>query len=77
MRSETISVDGRRHEVLRDERGPAGGPTLVFLHEGLGSARLWRDFPARLAAALDRPAFVYSRLGYGGSDPTPLSFTRK
>ncbi len=72
MRSETISVEGRRHEVLRDERGPAGAPTLVFLHEGLGSAKLWRDFPERLAAALDRPAFVYSRLGYGGSDPTPL-----
>ena len=43
-------------------------PTLVFLHEGLGSIRQWRDFPAKVAAASGCRAFVYDRYGYGQSD---------
>ena len=43
-------------------------PVLVFLHEGLGSIRQWRDFPARLAAATGCRALVYDRYGYGQSD---------
>jgi pimeloyl-ACP methyl ester carboxylesterase len=43
-------------------------PALVFLHEGLGSVALWRDFPARLAALTGRRALVYSRAGHGQSD---------
>ncbi|KDB52276.1 alpha/beta hydrolase fold protein [Sphaerotilus natans subsp. natans DSM 6575] len=53
---------------------PAGAPArapLVFLHEGLGSLSLWRDFPARLCAALGRAGWVYSRPGYGRSTPRP------
>src|ERR1700759_3080808 len=46
-------------------------PALVFLHEGLGSVALWRDFPARLAAATGRRALVYSRAGHGVSDLPP------
>ena len=42
-------------------------PVMVFLHEGLGSAALWRDFPDRVAAETGAAALVYSRLGYGGS----------
>jgi pimeloyl-ACP methyl ester carboxylesterase len=42
-------------------------PTLVFLHDSLGSIRLWRDFPARLAQALGCHALVYDRRGYGES----------
>ncbi|OIR09124.1 2-succinyl-6-hydroxy-2,4-cyclohexadiene-1-carboxylate synthase [mine drainage metagenome] len=49
-----------------------GAPTLVFLHEGLGSIRQWRDFPARLVAASGCGGVVYSRLGYGRSDPLTL-----
>ena len=41
---------------------------LVFLHEGLGSLRLWRDFPSEVARASGLPALVYSRYGYGHSD---------
>ncbi len=41
--------------------------TLVFLHEGLGCARMWGRFPAALAAATRCRALVYSRFGYGGS----------
>jgi pimeloyl-ACP methyl ester carboxylesterase len=43
-------------------------PALVFLHEGLGSVDLWRAFPADLAAATGRRAFIYSRAGHGESD---------
>jgi pimeloyl-ACP methyl ester carboxylesterase len=42
-------------------------PPIVFLHEGLGSVAMWRDFPARLCAATGRTGFVYSRRGYGQS----------
>jgi len=47
-------------------------PTLVFLHEGLGSIGQWRAFPERLAARTGLAAFVYDRRGYGGSDPLTL-----
>ena len=42
-------------------------PTLVLLHEGLGSVSAWRDFPDRLAQACGLAALVYSRRGYGAS----------
>ncbi|HTR11778.1 MAG TPA: alpha/beta hydrolase [Roseiarcus sp.] len=53
---------------------PPGGaaPTIVMLHEGLGCAALWRDFPKRLAKATGWGAFAYSRAGYGASDPVEL-----
>jgi pimeloyl-ACP methyl ester carboxylesterase len=44
-------------------------PTLVFLHEGLGCAGTWGDFPARLAARTGCGALIYSRSGYGDSAP--------
>lgn len=50
------------------EAGQRGKPTLVFLHEGLGSIRQWRDFPAQAAAATGCRALVYDRYGYGQSD---------
>jgi pimeloyl-ACP methyl ester carboxylesterase len=46
----------------------AAKPVLVFLHEGLGSIRQWRDFPAKVAAATGLRALVYDRYGYGQSD---------
>jgi pimeloyl-ACP methyl ester carboxylesterase len=45
--------------------------TLVFLHEGLGSVSMWRDFPERLCTALGCRGLVYSRPGYGRSTPRP------
>jgi pimeloyl-ACP methyl ester carboxylesterase len=50
----------------------AGSPTIVFLHEGLGSLGLWRDFPRQLAEATGCGALVYSRRGYGNSEPITL-----
>ena len=49
-----------------------GSPALVFLHEGLGSAKQWRDFPARVAEDTGLGAIAYSRIGYGASDPVTL-----
>ncbi len=66
----TLTVRGRKIETR--QIGKAGGPTLVFLHEGLGSVGLWRDFPQRVSDATRLPAFVYSRAGYGQSDPAPM-----
>lgn len=47
-------------------------PTLVLLHEGLGSVSMWRDFPELLAEATGCGVLVYSRMGYGKSDPCDL-----
>jgi pimeloyl-ACP methyl ester carboxylesterase len=73
-----LTVAGVRLEVARLGEPVAGRPTLVFLHEGLGSVSLWRDFPQAVAKATGCPALVYSRQGYGKSDPIelprPLSF---
>ena len=65
-------MNGRRLEVTRYGPPPDKAPTLVFLHEGLGCVAMWRDFPAKLAAATGCGALVYSRLGYGLSDPCNL-----
>jgi pimeloyl-ACP methyl ester carboxylesterase len=64
-----VSVGGRRIEVERIPAGIPGRPALVFLHEGLGSLAMWRDFPARVAHACGCDAVVYSRHGYGRSAP--------
>lgn len=44
-------------------------PLLVFLHEGLGSIELWKDFPSKVGASLDLDILVFDRNGYGHSDP--------
>lgn len=49
----------------------ADAPLMVFLHEGLGSVSMWRDFPTRLCARLGWSGLVYSRPGYGQSTPRP------
>ncbi len=69
---ESVSVALREGglEVVRLPGDESVAP-LVFLHEGLGSIGLWRQFPAEVAAATGRVAVVYSRLGYGHSDPWP------
>ena len=61
-----VTVQGRKLEVLRI--AGAGAPTLVFLHEGLGSVAMWRDFPQKAAAATGCAAVVYSRCGHGQSE---------
>jgi len=48
--------------------GAANRPALIFLHEGLGSIRQWRDFPQKVSQATGCRALVYDRYGYGDSD---------
>lgn len=60
-----IAVAGRK---LNYEWVGEGAQTLVFLHEGLGSVRQWRDFPAQVTKATGCRALVYDRYGYGKSE---------
>jgi pimeloyl-ACP methyl ester carboxylesterase len=61
-----VDVCGHRLEV-QTISGAATRPTLVLLHEGLGSISTWREFPSQVAAATECPVVVYSRYGYGNS----------
>ncbi|MFY9315746.1 MAG: alpha/beta hydrolase [Burkholderiales bacterium] len=65
-----VAAAGHHLEYAWIDEGRAGAasPTLVFLHEGLGSIRQWRDFPQKVAAATGCRALVYDRYGYGNSD---------
>jgi pimeloyl-ACP methyl ester carboxylesterase len=53
--------------------GPSDRAPIVFLHEGLGSVSMWRQrgrlWPAELCAATGRAGWMFSRRGYGQSDP--------
>jgi pimeloyl-ACP methyl ester carboxylesterase len=62
-----LEAAGHSLNIERIE-GEAGNPVLVFLHEGLGSIRQWRDFPAMVCAATGCAGLVYDRYGYGQSD---------
>jgi pimeloyl-ACP methyl ester carboxylesterase len=59
----------RARKIIPLENLRPHAPTMVFLHEGLGSIEQWRDFPQALVRATHLPAIVYDRPGYGGSDP--------
>jgi len=69
-----VQAGGHRLEYVTCPPGRLSGtaaatrPTLVFLHEGLGSVALWKSFPLKVAEASGCPALVYSRYGYGKSD---------
>jgi pimeloyl-ACP methyl ester carboxylesterase len=67
-----IIIQGRRIEAAWHGPSPDRAPTLVLLHEGLGCVGMWREFPAALAARTGCGVLVYSRFGYGRSDPAPL-----
>jgi pimeloyl-ACP methyl ester carboxylesterase len=63
-RGRTVRIE---HQWIARERAQA--PLLVFLHEGLGSVAMWKDFPQRLCDAAGCRGLVYSRPGYGRSTP--------
>jgi pimeloyl-ACP methyl ester carboxylesterase len=64
----SVTVQGRKLEVQKIPGANRDAPALVFLHEGLGSVAMWRDFPRKAAAATGCAAVVYSRYGYGQSE---------
>jgi pimeloyl-ACP methyl ester carboxylesterase len=73
-----LNIAGNDLEYRMIGPQPSEAPTIVMLHEGLGSAALWGDFPDRLRAATGMGVFVYSRAGYGASSavtlPRPLDY---
>lgn len=75
-RDEVLEINGRRISAAR-WAGDEDAPTIVMLHEGLGSVSLWRDFPAALAEATGCPVLAYDRLGYGQSDNAPLPWSAR
>jgi pimeloyl-ACP methyl ester carboxylesterase len=67
-----LDLDGRALEGGWWGPRPEAAPTIVLLHEGLGSLSLWKAFPARLAEATGLGVFAWSRFGYGRSAPVQL-----
>jgi pimeloyl-ACP methyl ester carboxylesterase len=67
-----LSIGSSELEYRMIGPAPEVAPTLVMLHEGLGSAALWGDFPDKLVAATGAGVFLYSRAGYGASSPAFL-----
>ncbi len=63
-----LTVQGHSIEYDFMVGSTAQSPVIVFLHEGLGSLAMWKDFPSRCVTATGCGALVYSRLGYGKSD---------
>ncbi len=68
-----LHIGGSDLEYRMIGPAPSDAPTIVMLHEGLGSAALWGDFPQSLQAATGMGVFVYSRAGYGASTSVTLS----
>jgi pimeloyl-ACP methyl ester carboxylesterase len=68
LSSSRYLIDGHWLEAARIEARDPNLPTIVMLHEGLGSVAHWKDFPSRLADETGAGVFLYSRYGHGGSD---------
>ena len=59
---------------VRHIKGAAGADksTIVFLHEGLGCIKLWKEFPDLVAEETGLNVMIYERQGYGESSPLDL-----
>lgn len=68
MIEEVIDVKGK-NLFIKFNNSFENKPTIVFLHDSLGSTQLWRDFPEKLAKAIQCNVLLYDRLGYGKSFP--------
>jgi pimeloyl-ACP methyl ester carboxylesterase len=67
-----VTAGGYRLHLRRIEGERPGMPTLVFLHDGLGTIAVWDDVPEALCRATACPGVIYERPGYGASDPRAL-----
>lgn len=65
----SIDWDGRPIQIEYQWVGPGdqSTPLVIFLHEGLGSLAMWKDFPEQFCSAAGCRGLVYSRPGYGQS----------
>jgi pimeloyl-ACP methyl ester carboxylesterase len=66
---ETIAIAGKQLETLIINSPLRDGETIVMLHPGLGSIGSWHRFPQKLAEATGCSILLYSRYGYGYSEP--------
>src|SRR3954454_11106304 len=76
-----LSVTGTSLEYRMIGPRPDAAPTIVMLHEGLGSVSTWGEFPQKFAEKTGVGVFVYSRAGYGRSStvtlPRPLDYMQR
>ena len=76
-----LAIDGARLEYRMTGPRPDAAPTIVMLHEGLGSVGTWGEFPQKLAEKSGLGVFLYSRAGYGKSSsitlPRPLDYMQR
>ncbi|GAB0155330.1 alpha/beta hydrolase [Chryseobacterium sp. Alg-005] len=70
IKSKSIEIKGKAL-YIEYNNSFENKPTIVFLHDSLGCAQLWRDFPAKIAAEAQCNILLYDRLGYGKSCPMP------
>lgn len=74
LRTEESFITVHSHRIsmkwIYGETSPVS-PVLVFLHEGLGSITMWRDFPEQICTETGLTGVVYDRPGHGDSDPLP------
>lgn len=64
-----LRVNGVRLEYQHISVADSDRPTLVFLHEGLGSVSMWKDYPEKVCRETACNGLLYSRQSYGNSDP--------
>ena len=81
LSTDFLEIGALRFEILRAGPDPRNAPTLIFLHEGLGSAREWAALMPPLIEATGCGAVAYSRQGYGASSPVkrprPLDYLER
>ena len=68
-----VTVNGATLEYTWHGLPPVHAPTIVFLHEGLGSITQWRNFPAEICSRTGFGGLVYNRQGHGRSSPLVTS----
>jgi lipoate-protein ligase A len=71
-----ITLYASGHRLRGHWRGERTNPCLVFLHDALGSVRLWRDFPDQLVRSTGCGALLYDRWGSGESEPLTPPYSR-
>src|SRR3954453_7386924 len=76
-----LAIDGASLQYRMIGPRPDAAPTIVMLHEGLGSVSTWGAFPEMLSETTGCGVFVYSRAGYGKSStialPRPLDYMQR
>lgn len=70
--SKFLKLGSKKIEIQWHNAEITDRPALVFMHEGLGCVKMWKDFPERISDSTGCPGFVFSRFGYGNSDPCSI-----